>query len=160
MLEDMSVCEELFHTADGVAYADLITDGHRETWPIRSKRFRTWVRRCYYQATGTAAGAGVIGSALDLLEARAQFDAPERAVNMRVAEHAGRLYLDLADQHWRAVAIDRDGWRVLGCPPVRFHRSPGMLPLPIPERGGSIEALRPSLKLSARTTSYWSLRGC
>ena len=97
---------------------------------------------------GPLAGAAVIGSALDLLEARAQFDAPERAVNIRVAEHAGRLYLDLADEHWRAVAIGPDGWRVLGCPPVRFRRSPGMLPLPVPERGGSIEALRSFLNLS------------
>ena len=148
MLNEMMLCEELFHTPSGVAFADFITDGHRETWPIRSKRFRNWVRRCYYQATGAAAGAAVIGSALDLLEARAQFDAPERAVNIRVAEHAGRLYLDLADEHWRAVAIGPDGWRVLGCPPVRFRRSPGMLPLPVPERGGSIEALRPFLNLS------------
>ena len=148
MLEEMTLCEEVFHTASGVAFADFITDGHRETWPIRSKRFRTWVRRCYYQATGTAPSAAVIGSALDLLEARAQFDAPERAVNIRVAEHAGRLYLDLADEHWRAVEIGPDGWRVLGCPPVRFRRSPGMLPLPVPERGGSIDALRPFLNLS------------
>ena len=148
MLDELTVCEELFHTAGGVAYADLITDGHRETWPIRSKRFRTWVRRCYYHATGAAAGAAVIRSALDLLEARAQFDAPERAVSMRLAEHAGRLYLDLADEHWRAVAIGPDDWRVLGCPPVRFRRSPGMLPLPLPERGRSIEILRPFLNLS------------
>ena len=148
MLDDMTICEEVFHTAAGVAYADLVTDGHRETWPIRSQRFRNWVRRCYYMATGTAAGTAVIRSALDLLEARAQFDAPERAVNIRVAEHAGRLYLDLADEHWRAVAIDCDGWRVVGCPLVRFRRSPGMLPLPVPERGGSIEALRPFLNLS------------
>src|SRR5438876_1101143 len=81
-------------------------EGHRETWPIRSKRFRTWLRRCYYyHATGSAPSAAAIRSALDLLEARAQFDAPERAVSTRVAEHAGRLYLDLADEHWRAVAI-------------------------------------------------------
>ena len=148
MLEELTVCEEVFHTASGVAYADFITDGHRETWPIRSKRFRTWLRRCYYQATGSAPSAAAIRSALDLLEARAQFDAPERAVSIRVAEHAGRLYLDLADEHWRAVEIGADGWRVLGCPPVRFRRSPGMLPLPVPERGGSIEALRPFLNLS------------
>ena len=32
-------------------------------------------------------------SALDLLEARAQFDGPERAVHVRTAEHAERLYL-------------------------------------------------------------------
>ena len=89
-LDEMMLCEELFHAPIGVAFADFITDGHRETWPIRSNRFRNWVRRCYYQAMGAAAGAAVIGSALDLLEARAQFDAAERAVNIRVAEHAGR----------------------------------------------------------------------
>jgi hypothetical protein len=143
----MTICEEVFHTAGGVAYADLITDGHRETWPIRSQRFRNWVRRCYYNATGTAAGAAVIGSAIDLLEARAQFDAPERAVNIRLAGHAGRMYLDLAGEHWRAVAIDRDVWKVVGCPPVRFRRSPGMLPLPLPERGGSIADLRSFINL-------------
>ena len=148
MPEEVTVCEEVFHAPSGIAFADVITDGHRETWPIRSKRFRTWVRRCYYHATGAAPGAAVIASALDLLEARAQFDAPERAVSMRVAEHAGRIYLDLADEHWRAVAIGADGWRVLGCPPVRFRRSPGMLPLPVPERGGSVEILKSFLNLS------------
>jgi hypothetical protein len=30
----------LFTTGDGVAYADQIANGHRETWPIRSKQFR------------------------------------------------------------------------------------------------------------------------
>src|SRR6516165_2350502 len=148
MPEEMTLCEELFLRPSGVAFADFVTEGHRETWPIRSKRFRTWLRRCYYQATGTPPSGSAIASALDLLEARAQFDAPERAVSMRVAEHDGCLYLDLADEHWRAVAIDPNGWRVVGYPPVRFRRSPGMLPLPIPERGGSIEALRPFLNLS------------
>src|SRR5262249_23536560 len=44
-------------------------------------------------------------TALDLLEARAQFDGPERVVHTRVAEHAGRICLDLADERWRAVDI-------------------------------------------------------
>jgi hypothetical protein len=148
MLEDMAVCEDVFHTTSGAAFADLVIDGHRETWPIRSKRFRSWLRRCYYQETGTAPKGSAIVSALDLLEARAQFDGPERAINIRVAEHAGRLYLDLADEHWRTVVIGPEGWRVIGCPPVRFRRSPGMLPLPVPERGESIDALRSYLNLS------------
>src|SRR5262249_39527767 len=66
------------------------------------------------------------------------FDGPERAVNTRVAEHAGRLYLDLADEHWRAVAIGPDGWRVLGCPPVRFRRAAGMLPPRRIDRGPAV----------------------
>jgi hypothetical protein len=100
MLNAMMLCDELFRTSSGVAFPDFITDGHQETWPIRSKRFRTWVRRCYYRATGAAPGASVLAPALDLLEARAQFDGPERVVHTRVAEHAGRLYLDLADERW------------------------------------------------------------
>src|SRR6516225_6102480 len=144
----MALCEEVFHTTNGTAFAELVIDGHRQTWPLRSKRFRNSLRRCYYQETGTAPKRSAIASALDLLEARAQFDGPERAINIRIAEHAGRLYLDLADECWRAVVIGPEGWRVVGCPPVRFRRSPGMLPLPLPERGESIDALRSYLNLS------------
>ena len=150
MLNDMMLCEELFHTPTGVAFADFITEGRRETWPIRSKRFRTWMQRCYYQATGGAASAAEIRSALDLLEARAQFDGPERKVHVRIAEHGGRIYLDLADEQWRAVDIGPDGWRVVECPPVRFRRPAGILPLSVPEQGGSIEALNSFLNLASR----------
>jgi hypothetical protein len=83
-------------------------------------------------------------------EARAQFDGPERAVHIRIAEHAGHIYLDLADEHWRAVDIGPDGWRVIGCPPVRFRRPAGMLPLPLPQQGGSIESLNSFLNLAGR----------
>jgi hypothetical protein len=141
---------ELFHTATGVAYADLLIEDHRETWPIRSKRFRGWLRRCHYGATGEALNAGVIRSALDLFEARAQFDAPQRAVHIRVAEQAGRIYLDLADDRWRAVEIGPDGWCIIAAPPVRFRRPPGMLPLSQPERGGSVEELTSLRNLRSR----------
>jgi hypothetical protein len=70
MFNEMMLCEELFHTPTGVAFADFITDGHRETWPIRSKHFRNWLRRCYYKATGAAAGTAVIGAALISKRAR------------------------------------------------------------------------------------------
>jgi hypothetical protein len=151
MLNDMMRCDDLFHTGAGTAFADIVIDGHRESWPIRSKRFRGWLRRRCYQAIGGAASAAEIRSALDLLEARAQFDGPERAVHTRIAEHAGHIYLDLADAHWRAVEIGPDGWRVNRCPPVRFRRPAGMLPLPAPEPGGSIEALGSLLNLSSRS---------
>jgi hypothetical protein len=150
MLTTIEASGVLFHTAIGTAFADLLIDGHRESWAIRSKGFRGWLRRCHYQATGTAASAGAIAAALDLLEARAQFDAPEWAVHIRVAGHAGHIYLDLVDERWRAVEVGPDRWRVIGCPPVRFRRSSGMLPLPVPEQGGSIDALWSLLNLSRR----------
>jgi hypothetical protein len=150
MLLELAASAELFHTANSTAFADLMIDGHRETWPVRSLRFRSWLRRRYYQATAEAPSPAQLRSALDTLEAQAQFDAPRRAVYMRVAEQDGRLYLDLADEHWRAIEIGPHGWRVVASPPVRFRRAAGMLPLPVPVKGGSIEALAPFLNLPGR----------
>jgi hypothetical protein len=150
MLVPNAVSAEFFHTDTGTAFVDLLINGNRETWPIRSKRFRTWLRRRHYEITRTAASAAAINSALDLLEAQAQFEGPEREVRVRLAEHAGHIYLDLADEYWRAVEIGPDGWRVIGSPPVRFRRAAGMLPLPVPQGGGSIEELASFLNLPSR----------
>jgi hypothetical protein len=150
MLISSAVSAGFFHTAAGTGFVDLLINGNRETWPIRSKRFRTWLRRRHYEATRTAASAAAINSALDLFEAQAQFEGPERAVHIRLAEHAGHIYLDLADDCWRAVEIGPDGWRVTGSPPVRFRRAAGMLPLPTPQAGGSIEELASFLNLPSR----------
>jgi hypothetical protein len=147
MLMHLAASAELFHTSTDIAYADLVIDGHRETWPVRSPRFRAWLRRRYFEATRDAPSAPALNSALNLLEARAQFEGPERAVHVRVAEHEGHIYLDLADKAWRAVDVGPDGWRVVGEPPVRFRRPAGLLPLPIPQRGGTLGQLPSFLNL-------------
>jgi hypothetical protein len=149
MLIPNAVSAEFFHTPAGAAFVDLLINGHRETWPIRSQRFRTWLRRRHYEATRTALSAAEIRSTLDLFEAHAQFDGPEREVHVRLAEHEGHIYLDLADECWRAVEIGPEGWRVIGSPPVRFRRA--ALPLPEPQAGGSIEALASFLNLPGRS---------
>jgi hypothetical protein len=150
MLTTLGAGDDLFHTATGTAYADLQIDSHRETWPVRSKRFRSWLRRRYYQATGDAPSAAALNAALNLFEARAQFEGPERMVHVRMAEHQSHIYLDLADAAWRAAEIGPEGWRVVAEPPVRFRRPPGMLPLPMPQPGGSLEQLTSLLNLPVR----------
>src|SRR5260370_25451948 len=150
MLTQIAACEQVFHTATGTAFADFLVDGHRETWPIRSKRFRGWLRRRYYDATGGALGAQAIASQLDLLEAWAQFDAPERSVHVRVAEHSGHIYLDLADDPWRAVQIGPDRWRVNDSPPVRFRPPAGLLPLPLPQPRSSLKHVPFLLNLASQ----------
>ncbi len=106
MLTELAFSADLFHAADNTAFADLMIDGHRETWPVRSTRLRSWLRRKYYEATGDAPGFGAISSAINLLEARAQFDAPRRAVYLRVGEDDGRIYLDLADDRRALLKSD------------------------------------------------------
>jgi hypothetical protein len=138
---------ELFHSPDSTGFADLDINGHRETWPIRSKGFRRWLARRFYDATEGAPSSEALASALNVIEAKAHFDAPEREVYVRVGGLDGRIYLDLGDETWRAVEIDTTGWRVIDNPPVRFRRAAGMQPLPMPGRGGTIEMLRAFLNV-------------
>ena len=140
---------ELFHTSDGTGYADLEINGHRETWPIRNKGFRRWLARRFFEATGKAPNSEALHSALNVIEAQAHFDGPERTVFIRVGGQDGKLYLDLCDEAWRAVEIDERGWRVIDNPPVRFRRAAGMRPLPAPMPGGSLETLRSFLNVQS-----------
>src|SRR5262245_43422258 len=104
---------DLFHVGDGTGYADVRVNGHRETWAIRSKGFKRWLVRRFYEHTGGAPSSDVMQSALNVIEAKAQFDGSERTVFIRVGGNEGKLYLDLCDENWRVVEIDGDGWRVI-----------------------------------------------
>ncbi|WP_202639175.1 hypothetical protein [Bradyrhizobium sp. CCBAU 051011] len=149
ILVGLAQTAEPFHAPDGTGFADLDVNGHRETWPIRSKGFRRWLTRRFYEATGGAPSSEALQSALNVIEAKAHFDGPERHVHIRIGGFEGRLYLDLADNTWRAVEIDATGWRVVENPPVRFRRAAGMQALSVPVTGGSIEALRPFLNVKS-----------
>jgi hypothetical protein len=147
ILIELATAAEFFHTPDGTGFADVNINGHRETWPIRSKGFRRWLARRFFEATAGAPSSEALQSALNVIEAKAHFDSPEREVYVRVAGLDGRLYLDLTDEAWRAIEIGADGWRVINDPPVRFRRAAGMQPLPVPEKGGSVDALRAFLNV-------------
>jgi hypothetical protein len=136
---------DLFHTADRIGYADVVIANHRETWPILSSSFKGWLAHAYYQHTGGAPNSEAMRAARAIMDAKAQFDCPERAVFVRVAENESKIYIDLADEQWRAVEIDTNGWRICDKPPVRFRRSRGMRPLPVPIGGGFINDLKPFL---------------
>ena len=139
----------LFHTPDGTAYADIRVDGHRETWAVQSPGFKRRLRRAYFERTRGAPNNDALAMALAIIEARAVFDGPERIVHLRVAQevtpNGDRIYLDLCAPDWRAVEIDRDGWRIVAEPPVRFRRTRGMLQIPDPVGSESGELMKQHL---------------
>lgn len=140
---------DLFHTGDSTGYADFDINGHRETWAIRSKIFKRWLARRFYEETSKAANSDAMQSALNVIEANALFKGPEHQVSIRVSGHEGKLYLDLCDEGWRVVEIDVNGWRLIDNPPVRFKRAAGMKPLPTPRSDGSIQMLRPFVNVQS-----------
>ncbi|MBI4230126.1 MAG: hypothetical protein HY608_04750, partial [Planctomycetes bacterium] len=134
----------MFHAPDGVAYVRLQHAERFEVHPVRSGQFRAWLAKAFFDKTRgrRAPSSQTLQDALGVLEARALHDGEEHPVSVRLAESAGRLYVDLCDLERHVVEVSPDGWRVLDDPPVRFVRRRGMRALPYPARGGSINALR------------------
>jgi hypothetical protein len=153
--------QALFHSKDGTAYADLIIEGNRQTWPVRSKQFRLeyvrFLQRQWEQAIDAdevralalrpSLKKTAVNAAIDEFEMRAACSPTERDVHVRVAADGDDLYIDLADRDWNTIRVTAQGWSVVSAPPVRFRRTAGMAALPLPERGGSIQALRPFLNI-------------
>src|SRR5262249_18874413 len=96
---------DLWHTPDGTAYTTIPVVDHREHHPLRSRSVRGALARAAYAATGRPARGEARSEALDVLEGRALYEGAEHAVHVRLAEHAGAVYLDLGDAAWRAVEV-------------------------------------------------------
>ncbi|KGF72847.1 hypothetical protein DO97_03715 [Neosynechococcus sphagnicola sy1] len=133
---------DLFHDSEQVAYADLIVDDCRHTYPLRSVDFKRWVARRLYEEHDKSANNEGFQAARNTLEAIACFDGTERKVWLRVAQDGGKLYLDLANDQWQAVEIDAKGWRLVDRHPVRFIRPSTMGVLPTPITGGNLDELQ------------------
>jgi hypothetical protein len=54
-----------------------------------------------------------------------------------MSENFEYVWLDLCDDQRRVVRITSDRWNIEDQSSVFFRRTPDMLPLPVPEHGGS-----------------------
>lgn len=141
MLLRLATGVELHHDADNTAYATFYAAGARQTHRIWSSAFKSWLSWRAFNELDLTPSANAMQEALGVLEGKAVHAGKLTKVNVRVAEHNGCIYLDLANEKWEAVEVSRDGWRVIAEPPVRFIRGAGMLPMATPQCG-TVQELR------------------
>ncbi len=146
LLEIAEHCR-FFHTPTRKPYADVEIDGVRHTFPVRHNTFKQWLCREFFLQHGKAVNSEALNQVLGVLEGKALFEGLEQEAYLRIAECADKIYLDLGSKDWTAVEISAEGWQVVSDYPVRFRRPETLLPLPCPERGGSIAELRELLNL-------------
>jgi hypothetical protein len=131
---------------------------HTENFRIKSIAYEQWLRQEYAEKhkikvagewLPQVPGAGALKDALATLASQALFRGNEHQPATRVGwdEKEGAIWIDLGDADWRSVKVTAEGWKVVSDVGVRFIRPAGMLPLPTPQRGGSIQELRPLLNV-------------
>src|SRR5215213_3567661 len=102
---------ELFHAPDGEAYATVGVGGHRETCPLRRRRFTQWILKRFYADKGKGQSEQALTEARVTITAMAAFDGAELPVFVRVAGCGDAVYLDLCNEEWEAAEVTASGWR-------------------------------------------------
>lgn len=142
-------------TDGGQAYGSVTIDGRRETWRLGSTPMRGFLAHRYYRNYGKAPGRSAIDDAISVLSGQALHANAAEPVDLRVAEADSTLYVDLADPARHVVAVTPDGWTITQTHPINFVRPSAMAPLPTPEHGGDLDALRKFVNVE--TDSDWRL---
>ncbi len=159
ILVQMAADVELFHTSERETFAAPQVVDHVEIVRLQSAAFRQWLSHRFFLQEGHAPSAQAMQDALAVLSGRALFECAERKVYVRTASIGDNLYLDLGGPSWEVVELAPTGWRIVDNPRPAFWRPRGMLPLPMPERGGTLEDLRPFLNVGSEAD--WQLiTGC
>ena len=148
---------EFFHTVgdDAEGFIRIQQNGHWENFKINSSRCRVWLSQLFWQAEETAPSAQAIVNAVGVLNGHALYNSPNSPAYSRIAGDDRTIWLDLCNSDWQAVKITAERWEVIDEPDVYFVRRRGMLDLPVPERGGTLEELRALLNI--RSDEDWLL---
>ncbi|SDQ06788.1 hypothetical protein [Virgibacillus salinus] len=131
------------------AYATIAINSHNELWKVRSKTFKMWLTKRYFEETGQAPTSDGMNQALGVMEMKAMFEGEKRRLQLRVAEDNGKYYYDLADKNWKTVEITPSGCRIIEDPPTLFTRNKNMKEQVEPNFGGDIRLLLNHVRLKS-----------
>ena len=145
----------LHRGTDGRLYARVPVGGHHDFYELRSAAFRDWLVDAYFLEREEPPKTSAVSRVIAVLEAQARFQGTVRPVFVRVAREdttvSPAYYLDLGDPSGVAVEIRDSGWNVVELPPgIEFCRPAGMMALPLPRTGGSVELLKQYVNLDER----------
>lgn len=144
-----------FRTPEGLAYASIPVDGHRETRAVESQGYADWIERCFWEETRSYPPEKPFEAGIRKARQNARFEGDVRPVALRCAitgdlrDGSAKIFLDLCDEKWNQIEISPSGWRVVSDSPVHLRRTPGMLPLPKPAAQGDVSLLRGVLNISS-----------
>lgn len=142
-----SQCQFL-HDAQREPYAVFEAGGARQVHGVLSSGFSDYLSHAYYTQHDRAPTDQSLKVALATLRGQAQFEGEACEVFTRIAKTEAGYWLDLCNDAWQCVQVTATGWAVVaGAGAQLFTRSASMRPLPVPERGGTLDALWPLVNI-------------
>lgn len=129
------------HDANGRGIAVIETGEHREVWLLGSDGFADWLRAAFFHAHQTGIPDQALTTAVATLKAIARYQGSEMTVHLRCAKIDDVYFIDLCNEKWQAIRVDRQGWTIVERPPIYFVRTNSMRPLVTPGEEGALAKL-------------------
>ena len=126
---------EMWHDTDGDAFCTVKVGNHVENLTIRSRAFRDWLTKQYYEKCQEPPGTQAIEEATRVFESEAKFSGKKYQSAQRIGRIGSDIYLFLADDEHRAVHVSASGWKLITnaeCP-IKFVMKKGQRALPVPK---------------------------
>ena len=113
----------------GTAHAQVHTADHDEIIRVESNKFKRYLSRLFYDKNSNkVVNAESITNAMQVLQAKAEYDGPTIPLSLRVAWQDGDIKYDLSNDKWQGIKISKQGWEIVNSTPspvfVRYNQTP------------------------------------
>jgi len=165
VLTDIALARYQYHRNQ---FGDILTDvkigSVRKTMVVGGSEFHEQLLRVYKDATGNVITNEMLKAACKQIIAETREAAVLIPSAMRKHKLGEEIYIDLCNNKWQSIKVNKDGWSIVDSTEVdgfRFLRTTDMRELKEPANGGDIHDLGKLLNLSDeidfRITIMWLL---
>jgi hypothetical protein len=142
-----STCK-FMHDTQREPFAVFESGGARQVYGVLSSGFSDYLSHLYYKEFDRAPSDAAMKVALATLRGQSQFEGEVCHIHTRIAKTDAGYWLDLCNEGWQSVLVTQTGWKVMaGDGTPLFSRSSSMRSLPLPENGGTLDALWPLVNI-------------
>lgn len=105
-----------------------------QAYPLSSEEFKAMIFK-HIVDIGKAPTSERVSTLIAICKGRAYGDGIVYPLHTRVTESDGKIYIDLGDESWRCVEIDKEGWRFVTLDKPLFRRYNHMQPIDVADKG-------------------------
>ena len=104
-----------FKDENNTVFAHIYVKDHHEIVKVTSGKFKRYLCRLYYENEHKVANSEALTNAVQVLQAKGEFEGETKSLSLRVAWHKGDIYYDLTNERHQCVKVSKDSgsWQVL-----------------------------------------------
>jgi hypothetical protein len=113
-------------------YARIHNSDHNEIIRVESGKFKRYLIRLYHESENKIANAEAVANAVQVLQARAEYNGNTYPLSVRVASYNNCFFYDLTNPKWECIKISEQGWELVDKTPIplfiRYNQTPQVQP--------------------------------